>query len=430
MARSGSRRTSAGVSLVEALVALAVLGFGMLAVVGAQGSLRLNSDVAKQRAEAVRIGQEALEDWRAFSQLPVDPDGVLRAFDDIQQRSSTAVAGYTTNTAYTLERQVADVAGQAHKSVRVIVRWNDRNGTPQSITLDSLVARIDPALTAGVLNGSTAPGSAQPLGRHAGIPRGAKDMGGGLSAFKPPVAGSSDGTAGTVVWVFDNQTGMIQGLCSVAPGVSTAALSAAHIAGCKDNTQAHLISGYVRFSTGEAPPTAADAERPVSPPRNLDMDLALTGSRTATCFDDAPETATAAATMTAVSYFCAIAADATLTWEGYSTILPLPYLEPADSAWAIPTRTVPSGASITHRLCRYTPATSDAQVVPNKDHPWVYRTEYADPPRNRQPLRMGPLTNQNFLVILAAYDCPSDVPANPGAGDYVNSNTLLHRPLP
>ena len=114
MARNGSRRTAAGVSLVEALVALAVLGFGMLAVVGAQGSLRLNSDVAKQRAEAVRIGQEALEDWRAFGQLPVDPDGVLRAFDDIQPRASAAVAGYTTNTAYTLVRQVADVAGQAH----------------------------------------------------------------------------------------------------------------------------------------------------------------------------------------------------------------------------------------------------------------------------------------------------------------------------
>ena len=43
-----------GISLVEALVAMLVMSFGMLAIVGLQATLRLNADVAKQRAEAVR----------------------------------------------------------------------------------------------------------------------------------------------------------------------------------------------------------------------------------------------------------------------------------------------------------------------------------------------------------------------------------------
>ncbi len=50
------------------------------------------------------------------------------------------------------------------------------------------------------------------------------------------------------------------------------------------------------------------------------------------------------------------------------------------------------------------------------------------------------LTNQNFLVIRAgndlgdgsgtAFTCPTDVPADPATGDFVNSNTLPHQPPP
>jgi hypothetical protein len=43
---------------------------------------------------------------------------------------------------------------------------------------------------------------------------------------------------------------------------------------------------------------------------------------------------------------------------------------------------------------------------------------------------MPPLVNQNFLVILIQNSCPTDVPADPAHGDFVSSNTLVHRPLP
>ncbi|MBL0296205.1 MAG: prepilin-type N-terminal cleavage/methylation domain-containing protein [Betaproteobacteria bacterium] len=65
------RRSARGVSLVEALVALAVMAFGMLGLIGVQSTLRLNGDTAKQRSEAVRIAQSRLDDLRAFSVLPV-----------------------------------------------------------------------------------------------------------------------------------------------------------------------------------------------------------------------------------------------------------------------------------------------------------------------------------------------------------------------
>ena len=424
----GSGRTrSRGVSLIEALVALTVMSFGMLAVVGVQATLRLNSDVAKQRSEGVRIAQEAMEAWRSFAQLETDPGGLKRAYADITSAVGVAVAGYTTNTTYTIERNVVDVPGQSHKSLRVTVSWQDRNGQTQSVRLDSLAARIDPALTASLLSTQIAigaQGQARPLGRHAAIPWEAKDMGEGLSAFKPPAEGG-----GTTAWVFDNLRGLIVGVCTVTAGQTTATLTSADIAGCKDNTLAHLLSGYVRFSTGDTQPTAADAERPTSLARNLDIDLLITDGRKATCFDDAPTTSAAAATRTFVAYYCAIPADTTRSWAGYSTIVPLPFTDVADSSWSIPGNTPASEASASHRLCRYTPATSEVQQVPNPQHPRQYRIEYAGP-GNVVPLPMPPLLNQNFLVVRAAFSCPVDGPADASKGDFVNSNTLVHKAWP
>ena len=51
------RAIQRGVSLVEAIVAMAVMAFGMMAIVGLQTTLRQNSDIAKQRSEAVRIAR-------------------------------------------------------------------------------------------------------------------------------------------------------------------------------------------------------------------------------------------------------------------------------------------------------------------------------------------------------------------------------------
>ena len=422
------RQQSLGVSLIEALVALAVMSFGMLAVVGVQATLRLNADVAKQRSEAVRIGQEAIERWRAFTQIQTDPTGVRRAYADIVTVASADATGYTTNTTYSVSRDVVDALDGGLKSLRVSVSWPDRAGTVQSIRLDSHVARVEPSLTAAVVNrGAYRQPQIKPKSRHVGIPPTAKDLGNGSSALKLP---GSDTTPSTTVWVFDNVSGFITGVCTVAAGTTTSALSAADVAACNGNTRAHLLSGYVRFFTENRPATAADAENPLSTARNLNISLTLADARLPSCFDDAPTTAAAAATQTAVSYFCLIPANDARTWAGYSSIDPAPFTGVANSAWAIPINGLPAGTTVTHKLCRYTPATTDAQLVPNWQHPSQYRIEYTDATRQRIALPMPPLTNQNFLVILAAYPCPADGTANPLVGDYVNSNTLVHNALP
>ena len=65
------QRSLRGVALIEAMIAMLVMAFGTLALVGVQATLRLNSDIAKQRAEATRIGLADLERARNFISVAI-----------------------------------------------------------------------------------------------------------------------------------------------------------------------------------------------------------------------------------------------------------------------------------------------------------------------------------------------------------------------
>ena len=94
--RAEKRNASRGVSLVEAMVALAVMAFGMLAVVGVQSTLRLNGDIAKQRSEATRIAQETLEKGRSFQVIDsADKGAGQTAWEEIVSGTQVASRGPT-----------------------------------------------------------------------------------------------------------------------------------------------------------------------------------------------------------------------------------------------------------------------------------------------------------------------------------------------
>lgn len=418
-----------GVSLIEAVVALAVIAFGMLAYVGLQSSMRFNSDVAKQRAEAVRIAQQAIEEWRAYSF--VETTAGQKAYDDLSAGQLVAplvIVG--DNGSFTLQRTVADAAATTDplllgaaprmKTLTVDVSWQDRNGETQTVRLSTTLAASPPELAGTLALPGTISGA---QGRHPAIPVGAKVVGQGLSGFKPP------GAAGAAtVFVFDNATGVIVGVCN---GVSTGQdyLTWSDVQNCSNNANALPLSGFVRFFTGSPQqPTAADAENPSSFALGLDVHLALTStghpSPAYACYARAPSSMFT--TRTVVPYFCAIffQTGATPRWSGTSTLTPLAFIENPSSPWQVADDTVAPDVLSTHyRVCRYTPAASDSQPIPNQLHP-----------RNYVNVGAGDaLTHQNFLIIsagdgISAYQCPTDVAADPAGGDFVNSNTLPHQP--
>ena len=393
-----TRLRQRGVSLVEALVAMGVMAFGMLAVVGLQVTLRTNGDVSKQRAEAVRIAQQSIEDWRAFVAIEATP-GVVD-YEDLVSDGPTNIAGINATYARTRTFTVWPGGSPPMKTLAVAITWDDRNGQPQTVQLNSVIAGIAPDLAGSLAVPANGVAGRQPLGRHRGIPAMAKDLG-SVSGFMPPQA-----AGGGVTWVFNNVSGLITGVCNL-PGRTIATLVAADVAACSANTLAQLLRGYVAFAAVAAQPNAAQAESPTGLPRDLDISLSLTSAQAhpapPICFDDAQAVAFAAVPGSVVSYYCAVFRNASGTWSGRSRVVP--------SGWVVGT------AAGEYKVCRYTTLAADnPALAKNADHPLDY-TEAGSAVD-------ASLSAQNFLVISAAHTCPSDAPA---AGDFVNSNTRLHQ---
>ncbi len=254
-----------GVGLIEALVSLTIVALGMLTFASLQTRLRLSSDVAKQRAEAVRIAQEEIENLRAFNTITV--------FDAIgSTTSTTTAASRISNATYRITRTVtnsaiaAGLTGAPLRNLIVRVDWADRTAPTvagvvqdnQSVTLRTFVGRADPALAGSLSLAPNGRPGRDLLDRDIKIPVVAVNIGGGESAYMP-VAG------GTIAYVFNNDTGLVTRRCTGVSGV-TASLTSSSLAavGVTCTTiSAYLVGGFVRFSLANSP----DATNPndVSP---------------------------------------------------------------------------------------------------------------------------------------------------------------------
>lgn len=369
-----------GVTLVEALVALAVMAFGTLALIGVQATLRQNADIAKQRAEAVRIAQQRVEDWRGITSV-IAVAGT--DYTDIVDTGPTAIAGL--NTTFNRTETVQTSADPRVKTLTVDVTWVDRTGQNQSVRMNSSIAGVAPELAGSLAAPMDLAYTRNPRGRNAAVPIGSVDIGDGTSKFTPP-------GGGTVAWIFNNVSGFITQVCT--SGV------------CVD-VRARLLSGFVRFATDPVQPTPAQAEVPPSTAFGVSVSVVQTAPVTGVvaCYEDL--------TASYVEYFCAVPVGAlSLPWSGQSRLGGLALAA-----------SIADSTATAYRVCRYTPHAlrDNTLVVPtdmrNVDHPFNY------------VLVVGALLNQNFLVIRAgdgttAFDCPDDDSSTP----FVDGATWHHQP--
>lgn len=253
------RRHQRGVSVLESLVAFVVLAIGTAAVAQLQTQLRLAGDVARERSEAVRLGQQASEALRAFAALDGAPG--QRTFAAIASGDEPAVAASSpaAHAQYTIERRIDSLGFDATKATRVAVRWSDRAGGAREVVLHSFIAGVAPAYAGSLaLATGTIPGA--PRGafeRAPTLPLTARNLGDGRSAWKPS-------ERDRMAWVFDNRSGAVVGRCdAVATTIATGDLSAAALLGCETGRWL-LVAGTVRFTSASPPDAGAAREAPLA----------------------------------------------------------------------------------------------------------------------------------------------------------------------
>ena len=220
-----------GFALLEALVSMLVLSFGMLAVAGFQTTLSLNSDVAKQRTEATRLAQQKMEQLRAFDSLTAYGTNMVSSSSSSPVTQETI----TTNTSFIRSWGITSANTiDTGRSVVVTVAWTDRAGATQQVQLFSHVSATSPVLNGALLfpliDGTIL---RQPKNRNIDIPIPAVAISNTNKSYVP-WSGRSGGYL-----VFNNNSGDIVQKCTAIPTESSLTTNACTV------FDGYLLTGYI-----------------------------------------------------------------------------------------------------------------------------------------------------------------------------------------
>jgi Tfp pilus assembly protein PilV len=131
------RRFDAGIGLIEVMIALAVLAFGMLAMTSAQLSSLKLSEESRRRSEAYYLAQQQVENFQNMSTAGVEvvrndggyPTDPLSPIDP--DPNDGHVFTYTRTWQITQNTPETDVY-----TIAVTTGWTDALGNPRTVTIE------------------------------------------------------------------------------------------------------------------------------------------------------------------------------------------------------------------------------------------------------------------------------------------------------
>lgn len=153
-----SPRSIAGFSLLEVLIAVVVLSFGLLALTALQSRIFQASAEAKAQSIALSLAKTKVEDMRSFmnmAQYEALSSGTdaSTTLDGTSYARSWTVRRYAVPVGGTSFQQYGTVTGtlpaayapnREFKTVEVAVTWTDASGLSRSVRMEDAIAGIDP----------------------------------------------------------------------------------------------------------------------------------------------------------------------------------------------------------------------------------------------------------------------------------------------
>jgi type IV pilus modification protein PilV len=152
-------RRLAGFSLLEVLVAVVVLSFGLLALASLQGSLFKASTETKAQSVALGLAAEKIEFFRGYS-----TQAAYQAIDSSTAAETMTVGGVAYSRTWTVNRYAYPAAGgnftsvnntatlstttyadtNEFKRIAVSVTWKDAENKNQTVALEDAIGGVDP----------------------------------------------------------------------------------------------------------------------------------------------------------------------------------------------------------------------------------------------------------------------------------------------
>ena len=152
---STSDKTQAGFSLLEVLIAFVIFAIAVVALGRVQGLFLINENIAEQKAEATNLAHAKIEQFRSYTSLT----GSGNSYANIASGNESVVG---RNTTFTLTWVVGEITTPPYKTVDVSVTWVAQDGASRTITLSSIIGKINPASVGNVIQLSQAGGVTPP----------------------------------------------------------------------------------------------------------------------------------------------------------------------------------------------------------------------------------------------------------------------------
>jgi len=130
-------RTSGGFTLIEVMIAIGILAFGLLALTTMQIKAMHGGNRGRHASNAAAIAENKMEQLQqdAWASIP-DTGGFVA--DPAAQNAVALESGSSNERTYNVSYQITDIEATFTRAIDVTVSWTEEGGENRSITLSSI----------------------------------------------------------------------------------------------------------------------------------------------------------------------------------------------------------------------------------------------------------------------------------------------------
>ena len=133
-------RAAGGFTLIEVMIVIVILTFGLLSLAAMQIQAMKGSDRGRHATNAAAIAENKMEllQQDAWASIGVTGGFIPDPVDPIETNIVQLDDGTSVERSYSVSYQVTDLQATFTRAIDVQVSWTERNGEARSITLSSI----------------------------------------------------------------------------------------------------------------------------------------------------------------------------------------------------------------------------------------------------------------------------------------------------
>ncbi|MBW2576602.1 MAG: prepilin-type N-terminal cleavage/methylation domain-containing protein [Deltaproteobacteria bacterium] len=130
-------RTTGGFTLIEVMISIGILTFGLLSLATVQIYAMRGGDRGRHMTHAAAIAESRMEQLQQDTWTSVGVTGGFVA-DPVEQSTVKLDGGSLSERAYSVSHQITDVEPTFTREIDVQVSWTEESGETRSVTLSSI----------------------------------------------------------------------------------------------------------------------------------------------------------------------------------------------------------------------------------------------------------------------------------------------------